>query len=70
MIVMTSGAKVILHDHAEYWFACVRQPGLLSCGTPRGSANAPVGNGIRPGGAEMGIASKRVPLGPVICGCG
>ena len=59
---MTRGAKVILHDHAEYWFACVRHPGLLSCGIPRGSAKAPVGSGNSPAGVEMGTASKSDPF--------
>jgi len=65
--VIISGAKVILQDHVENWLACVRQPGLLSCGMPSGKAKAPVGKGIRPGGAEMGTASNSDPLGPVIC---
>lgn len=66
LTVSTRGANVILQDHAEYWLACVRQPGLLSCGMPSGKAKAPVGKGKRPEGVGMGTASKSDPFGPVI----
>lgn len=68
-IVKTSGAKVILHDQAEYWLACVKHPGLLSCGMPRGSAYEPVGKGMSPTGVEMGTASKSDPFWPMTWGC-
>jgi hypothetical protein len=68
-MVTTRGAKVSLHDHAEYWFACVRHPGLLSWGMPRGRENAPVGSKLRPDGVGIGVASKSEPCEPVTCGC-
>jgi hypothetical protein len=65
LTVTRSGAKVNLHDHAEYWLAWVRQPGLLSIAMPKGNENAPVGSGVNPDGVGMGVASKRDPCGPV-----
>jgi hypothetical protein len=68
-MVTTRGANVSLHDHAEYWFACVRHPGLLSWGMPRGRENAPVGSKPSPDGVGMGVASKSEPCEPVTWGC-
>jgi hypothetical protein len=69
LMVMMTGAKVILQDHAENSFGLTRQPGLASCGNPSGRENAPVGSVENPLGVEMGVAPKRDPLGPVTCGC-
>jgi hypothetical protein len=69
LMVMMTGAKVILQDQAENSFGLTRQPGLASCGNPSGRENAPVGSVENPLGVEMGVAPKRDPLGPVTCGC-